>query len=172
MLAKAAVLCGGEGNRLRPLTNYFQKTMIPVGARRRPILEYVVRLMVHNGVKDVVLLSGYRSSEITNYFDDGSRFGANVRYCADRPGTKGSAPALAHALKTNTVGKFEDLLLSESRLKLLARTPVNAADPELGMLYDPKAVKQLLEQRRAKDQRDRVEAENRGRFLAISRLAT
>jgi mannose-1-phosphate guanylyltransferase len=50
MLAKAAVLCGGEGNRLRPLTNYFQKTMIPVGARRRPILEYVVRLMVHNGL--------------------------------------------------------------------------------------------------------------------------
>jgi mannose-1-phosphate guanylyltransferase len=111
MLAKAAVLCGGEGNRLRPLTNYFQKTMIPVGARRRPILEYVVRLMVHNGVKDIILLSGYRSSEITNYFDDGSRFGASIRYCADRPGTKGSAPALAHALKTNTVGKFEDLLL-------------------------------------------------------------
>src|SRR5439155_4738552 len=57
--------------------------------------------------------------------------------------------------------QFEDLLLSEARLKLLTRTPVNAADPDLGMLYDPKAVKQLLDQRRAKDQRDRVEAERR-----------
>ena len=111
MLAKAAILCGGEGNRLRPLTNYFQKTMIPVGSRRRPILEYVVRLMVHNGVKDVVLLSGYRSDEITNYFGDGSRFGANIRYCSDRPGTSGSAPALMNAIKTNTFGKFEDILL-------------------------------------------------------------
>jgi len=111
VVAKGAILCGGEGNRLRPLTNYFQKTMIPVGSRRRPILEYVVRLMVHNGVKDVVLLSGYRSDEITNYFGDGSRFGANIRYCNDRPGTKGSAPALVNAIKTNTFGKFDDLLL-------------------------------------------------------------
>jgi len=85
--------------------------MIPVGSRRRPILEYVVRLMVHNGVKDVVLLSGYRSDETTNYFGDGSRFGANIRYCNDRPGTKGSAPALANAIKTNTFGKFDAILL-------------------------------------------------------------
>jgi len=111
VLAKAAILCGGEGNRLRPLTNYFQKTMIPVGSKRRPILEYVVRLMVHNGVKEVVLLSGHRSDEITNYFGDGSRFGANIRYCSDRPGTRGSAPALANAIRTNTFGKFDDLLL-------------------------------------------------------------
>lgn len=111
MLTKAAILCGGEGNRLRPLTNYFQKTMIPVGPRRRPLLEYVVRLMVHNGVKDVILLSGYRSNEITNYFGDGSRFGANVRYSNDHPGVTGSVPAVVNAMKTNTVGKFDHLLL-------------------------------------------------------------
>ena len=110
MLSKAAILCGGKGNRLRPLTNYFQKTMIPVGSKRRPILEYVVRLMVHNGVKEMVMLSGYRADEITNYFGDGSRFGANIRYC-DKPGTTGSAPALGNAIRTNTFGKFDDLLL-------------------------------------------------------------
>ncbi len=111
MVTKAAILCGGEGNRLRPLTNYFQKTMIPVGPRRRPLLEYVVRLMVHNGVEEIILLSGYRSDEITNYFGDGSRFGANIRYSNDRPGTAGSAPAVVNAIKTNTIGKFDDILL-------------------------------------------------------------
>jgi mannose-1-phosphate guanylyltransferase len=111
VVTKAAILCGGEGNRLRPLTSYFQKTMIPVGSRRRPILEYVVRLIVHNGVKDIVMLSGYRSDDITNYFGDGSRFGANIRYCSDRPGTAGSAPALVNAIKTNTFGKFDEILL-------------------------------------------------------------
>ena len=111
MLAKAAILCGGEGNRLRPLTNYFQKTMIPVGSKRRPILEYVVRLMVHNGVKDMVMLSGYRSHEITNYFGDGARFGANIRYCNDQPGVTGSAPALANAIKPNSFGKFDTIIL-------------------------------------------------------------
>ena len=111
MVTKAAILCGGEGNRLRPLTNYFQKTMIPVWPKRRPLLEYVVRLMVHSGVEDIIMLSGYRSDEITNYFGDGSRFGANIRYSNDRPGIKGSAPAVLNAIKTNTIGKFDDLLL-------------------------------------------------------------
>jgi len=30
---KGLVLCGGEGARLRPLTYYFQKSMIPIGSK-------------------------------------------------------------------------------------------------------------------------------------------
>ena len=52
MVTKAAVLCGGEGTRLRPLSNYFQKTMIPIGPKRRPLLEYIVRLIGYNGISD------------------------------------------------------------------------------------------------------------------------
>ncbi|RLE60193.1 MAG: nucleotidyltransferase family protein, partial [Thermoprotei archaeon] len=35
----ALVLCGGEGTRLRPLTFYFQKTMLPIGINQKPLLE-------------------------------------------------------------------------------------------------------------------------------------
>jgi hypothetical protein len=52
MLAKAAVLCGGEGNRLRPFTSYFHKTMIPVAARRRPIREYPSCTFVQRSIID------------------------------------------------------------------------------------------------------------------------
>ena len=77
---KAAVLCGGEGKRLSPLTNYFQKTMIPIGSRRKPLLEYVVRLLVFHKIPDITMLTGYRAEEIENYFDDESRFGARMNY--------------------------------------------------------------------------------------------
>src|SRR5579862_7822511 len=94
MVTKAAVLCGGEGTRLRPLTNYFQKTMIPIGGKKRPLLEYIVRLMAYNGISDLTLLTGYRSEEIERYFEDGSRFGVKVGYSRDPENSKGSARSL------------------------------------------------------------------------------
>jgi mannose-1-phosphate guanylyltransferase len=108
---KAAVLCGGEGSRLRPLTNYFQKTMIPIGAKRRPLLEYIVKLLAYHGVKDMTLLTGYRSEEIENYFGDGRRFGARISYSRDPEPAKGSAPALAHAISSGVAADFDNLLV-------------------------------------------------------------
>jgi len=47
------ILCGGEGKRLRPLTYYFQKAMIPVGSQQKPLLEYIVRLMKFHGITKI-----------------------------------------------------------------------------------------------------------------------
>ena len=111
MKIRAVVLCGGEGKRLRPLTNYFQKTMVPIGARSRPLLEYVVRLLVYHGVRDVTLLTGYKAEEIENYFGDGSRFKARINYSEDSPKMSGSAGALSHALHTKELRKFDQLII-------------------------------------------------------------
>ncbi len=111
MTTKAAVLCGGQGRRLKPLTDYFQKTMIPIGPRRRPLLEYVVRLLVWHRIKELTLLTGYRSEQIENYFGDGSRFGARILYSHDPQSISGSANALATALESRKFGEFENLLV-------------------------------------------------------------
>ncbi|UCD26999.1 MAG: NTP transferase domain-containing protein, partial [Candidatus Bathyarchaeota archaeon] len=66
---KGLVLCGGQGTRLRPITYYFQKTMVPVGTKQKPLLEYVVRLLEFNGIKDLVLLVNYKAEQIMNYFE-------------------------------------------------------------------------------------------------------
>ncbi|MGD1060042.1 MAG: bifunctional sugar-1-phosphate nucleotidylyltransferase/acetyltransferase [Methanomassiliicoccales archaeon] len=75
---KAVVLAAGEGTRLRPFTNTRPKVMIPVA--NRPILEYVVKALVDNGVKDIVLVVGYRRERIMSYFGSGESFGANIEY--------------------------------------------------------------------------------------------
>ncbi|HVO78108.1 MAG TPA: bifunctional sugar-1-phosphate nucleotidylyltransferase/acetyltransferase [Methanomassiliicoccales archaeon] len=75
---KAVVLAAGEGTRLRPFTNTRPKVMIPVA--NRPILEYVVKALVENGVKDIVLVVGYRKERIMSYFGSGEALGASIEY--------------------------------------------------------------------------------------------
>ncbi len=102
---KGVILAGGEGTRFRPLTYYFQKCMIPVGVEQRPVLEYIIRLFRHHGIRDVVLLVGYKHQQIKNYFDDGGRFGVNLSYVLDRPEFKGSANALVNAYRLGAISK-------------------------------------------------------------------
>jgi len=74
----ALIIAGGEGERLRPLTSDRPKPMIEVAGK--PILEYQVRWLAHQGVSDAVLLCGYKAEVIQRHFGDGSRFGLTVHY--------------------------------------------------------------------------------------------
>lgn len=93
----AAILCGGLGKRLRPLTYYFQKAMIPIGRKQKPLLEYIISLFKLHDIKDITLLVGYKAEQIVNYFEDGSRFGVRITYVYDDPKYKGTAGALYNA---------------------------------------------------------------------------
>ena len=108
---KGIVFCGGKGVRLRPLTYYFQKTMIPIGAKQKPLLEYVIRLLKKHNVLDITLLVGYKANQIANYFEDGSRFGVKIRYLHDNPKLGGTAGALLNAFLKGTISLDETLLV-------------------------------------------------------------
>ena len=100
---KGLVLCGGEGVRLRPLTYYFQKVMIPIGAEQKPLLEYIVRLLKRHKITDIHLLVGYKAEQIRNYFDGGDRFGVKITYVYDRSGFGGTGGALLNAYKRGAI---------------------------------------------------------------------
>src|SRR2546425_11448955 len=77
---KAVVLAAGEGARMGPFTASEPKVMIPVG--NKPILEYAVEALVENGVRDILLVVGYRKERIQSHFEDGGKFGARIEYAA------------------------------------------------------------------------------------------
>jgi len=108
---KGIVLCGGEGKRLRPISYYFQKTMIPLGRTQKPLLEYVIRLLRFHGITDLTLLVGYKAEQIVNYFEDGSRLNVNITYTYDDPEMKGTAGSILNAYKKKAIGKNETLLI-------------------------------------------------------------
>lgn len=62
----AVVLAAGEGNRLRPLTKYRPKPMLP--AATKPILEYVFDRLADAGIDEIVVVVGYRSDRVKSHF--------------------------------------------------------------------------------------------------------
>ncbi len=108
---KGVILAGGQGTRFRPLTYYFQKCMIPVGEDQKPVLEYIVRLFSHHGIRDLVLLVGYKYQQVKNYFNDGGRFGVNLSYVLDSPGFIGSANAIVNAYRQGAISRDDFLVV-------------------------------------------------------------
>lgn len=104
-------MAGGMGTRFKPLSNYLQKCMIPIGDHEKPILEYIIRLYRHHEINDMVLLVGYRYLQIENYFDGGERFGVNLEYVQDKPGWKGSANAILNAYKEGALSSDDTLVV-------------------------------------------------------------
>jgi mannose-1-phosphate guanylyltransferase len=109
--AKGLVLCGGTGTRLRPITYYFQKTMIPIGLKQKPLLEYVVRLLKFHEITDVAFLVNYKGEQIQNYFDDGSRFDVRISYVHDDPSLKGTGGAVLNAYKQGVINTKDTVLV-------------------------------------------------------------
>ncbi len=86
-----AVLAAGLGKRMEPLTvRYLPKPMFPLGGKV-PLLETWVRKLVAAGITDLSMNLCVLKDRIRQYFHDGSRFGAALRYVEeDRPsGTLG-----------------------------------------------------------------------------------
>lgn len=89
-LHTAIVLAGGQGNRLRPLTDTMPKPMVPVAGL--PLLEHIIVGLHEQGIGRIALATGYKSEQISEYFGDGSRFGVECSYYVeDEPLGSGGA---------------------------------------------------------------------------------
>ena len=107
---KAAILAGGAGIRLRPLTYVYPKVMMPLGGK--PLLEHTIEYLKGQGVNEVVLCVAYLRSRIKEYFDDGADFGVKLSYAeADEPlGTAGQLSTAKHILTDTFIVMNGDIL--------------------------------------------------------------
>ena len=96
---KVVLMVGGLGTRLRPLTDTTPKPMLPVGGK--PILQTIVEKFVSYGFVNIIMCVGYKSNIIQDFFEDGSKFGANIEYVLEdkRMGTAGALTLLNDTLK-------------------------------------------------------------------------
>ena len=120
---RAIILAAGEGMRLRPLTTYMPKVMLPVG--NKPILEYVVEALRNNSIKEITIVVGYKSDRIKQYFGNGADFGVHIDYVEQRK-QLGTAHALYQAkIDGEFLLLFGDNIVGERCVKELLNTKIN-----------------------------------------------
>jgi glucose-1-phosphate thymidylyltransferase len=101
-MKQAVILAAGEGQRLRPFTATKPKVMLSIAGK--PIVQYVVESLAQNGIRNIVLVVGYRREQVFNYMGSGERFGVDITYITQER-QLGTAHALAQA-KAVTESEF------------------------------------------------------------------
>lgn len=88
---KALILAAGKGTRLGSLTENIPKVMININGK--PCLQHNIKFLKKYGVDEIAINTHHLSEKIKEYFEDGSKFGVNIRYSYE-PELLGTSGAL------------------------------------------------------------------------------
>ena len=91
---KAMVMAAGLGTRLRPLTDFLPKPMVPIA--NRPVLHHLLNLLPRHDVREVGVNIHAFPDMIQRYFGDGSALDMSIRWseepsCSGRPAARSSS---------------------------------------------------------------------------------
>jgi len=117
---QALILAGGKGTRLRPLTVYTPKPIVPIC--NRPFLLYQIDTLRRAGVTDITLSLSYQPEKIEHQLGDGSNFGVKLKYTVEpQPmGTAGAYKFAEDLIREPTV-VFNGDILTDLDLKTVIR---------------------------------------------------
>ncbi|MEB3756613.1 MAG: nucleotidyltransferase family protein [Desulfurococcales archaeon] len=102
-MVMAAILAGGYGKRLRPITETIPKPLIEVAGK--PILEHQIEWLRKHEVTNIVLLVGYQKEKIIEKIGSGNRLGIRATYVIEEEprGTAGAIKNAEHILRSEEV---------------------------------------------------------------------
>lgn len=126
----AVVLAGGFGTRVQHLLPDVPKPMAPVAGR--PFLEWVVRYLAKQGVRQVVLSTGFRAEVIERHFANEPVTGTRCLSVREEQ-PLGTAGGFLHAATTSALQPAAWLVLNGDSLALANLDPLRCAldDPAL-----------------------------------------
>lgn len=107
---QALILAGGKGTRLRPLTVYTPKPIVPF--LNRPFLLYQIEILRRAGIENITLSLSYQPDKIEDILGDGSDYGVNLRFITEPSpmGTGGAYKFAASDIRETTIVFNGDIL--------------------------------------------------------------
>ncbi len=107
---QALILAGGQGTRLRPLTNNIPKPIVPIG--NKPFLLRQIQSLKNAGITEIILSTCYQPFVIEKTLGDGSRYGVKLKYLVETAplGTAGAYKFAETYLQTTTLVLNGDIL--------------------------------------------------------------
>jgi len=96
MNMQCVILAGGIATRLRPITEKIAKSMVRI--KDKPFLEYQIELLRKNDVANIILCIGYLGKQIEDYFENGKKFGVEIKYSYEKEQLLGTGGTMRNAL--------------------------------------------------------------------------
>jgi len=121
------LMAGGQGKRLRPLTEDTPKPLLAVGGK--PILENILENFSEQGFRRFYVSVNYLAHTISDYFGDGSKWGVKIEYLHEKEslGTAGALSLLPEVPEHPLLVMNGDLLTRASFTAMLKFHDENGA---------------------------------------------
>jgi len=132
---KAIILAGGRGKRLRPITDYVPKPLIPIN--NMPIIEWQIRYLKKYGVTEVIICTGYKTEMIRNYLEMKKHLGVKIKFSIEKTplGTGGAIKQAGTLIKDKSFFVINGDTITNINLKQLVKKPNAIAAIELKTKY-------------------------------------
>ncbi|MGI0072363.1 MAG: nucleotidyltransferase family protein [Nitrosotalea sp.] len=92
---KALILSGGMGKRLRPITDYLPKPLVPIDGI--PIIDWQIKYFKKFGIKEFVICTGYHSDQIADHLSQ-KKLNVNIQFSIEKT-SLGTGGAIKNASK-------------------------------------------------------------------------
>lgn len=89
---EVVILAGGLATRLRPITESIPKSLVEVAGA--PFISHQLNYLYRQGLKRVMICTGFLGNMIEDFVGNGAKFGLQVRYSSDGPNQLGTGGAL------------------------------------------------------------------------------
>ncbi|MCV0411524.1 nucleotidyltransferase family protein [Nitrosarchaeum sp.] len=95
----AIILAGGRGKRLRPITDYVPKPLVPLN--NIPIIEWQISYLKKFGVKEITICTGYKTEMIQNFLAVKNNLDVKIKFSVEKTplGTGGAIKQAGLSIK-------------------------------------------------------------------------
>ena len=127
---KAIILAGGRGKRLRPVTDYVPKPLVPIS--NIPIIEWQIKYLKKFGVNEVIICTGYKQEMIENYLSM-KKIGIKIKFSVEKSplGTGGAIKKAGKMIKDSSFFVINGDVITDIDLKKLSLKQNSIASVEL-----------------------------------------
>ncbi|WP_100182130.1 nucleotidyltransferase family protein [Candidatus Nitrosotenuis aquarius] len=128
---QAIILAGGLGSRLRPITDYVPKPLIPVN--NIPLIEWQIKQLKKFKINEFIICTGYKTEQIENYLEQKENFGSKIRYSTEKSplGTGGAIKKAAKLIKEKSFLVINGDIITDIDVRKLYSNPNSIALVEL-----------------------------------------
>jgi mannose-1-phosphate guanylyltransferase len=127
------IMAGGQGSRLRPITDVRPKPMVEVLGR--PVIDFVKDSMIQGGVDNIIVTTGYRGEMLAEHVQDWNVNGRTARINQESTpmGTAGSVRLLLDEITDTVIIGSGDSVASFDVASLLKAHKMNGAKATMAL---------------------------------------